>query len=48
MIGKLLIRFVTTETEYDSPKKTNVFFIYLNLDYSTTADKVKSGVVEEG
>ena len=40
--------FVLTETEYDNPEKTNVFSINLHLDSSTTAEKEKSGVVEEG
>ena len=39
MIGKPPIRFVPTETEYDNPEKTNVFFISFNLDLSTIAKK---------
>ena len=45
MIGKLLIKFVPTETEYDYPKKTNVFSVYLNLDFSTTTAKENSSNV---
>ena len=48
MIGKPPFRFVPTETKYDNPEKTNLFSINLNLDYSTTAQKEKSGIVEEG
>ena len=48
MIGKPPIRFIPTETEYDNPEKTRVFYINLNLDSSTTAKKEKSDIVEEG
>ena len=48
MIGKPFIRFISPETEYIKPDKTNVCYIYLNLDSSTTAKKEKYGVVEEG
>ena len=47
MIGKPPIRFVSTEAEYDHPRKTDVFSVYLNLDSSTTATKENSGDVEE-
>ena len=35
------------EIEYNNLEKTNVFSIYLNLDSSTTTEKVNPGVVEE-
>ena len=47
IVDKPSIRFVRADTEYDNPDKTNVSFVYLNLDSSTTAAK-KSGDEEEG
>ena len=39
MVGKPPIRCLPSVTEYDTPEKTNVFFVYLNIEYSTKAAK---------